>query len=87
MLHRSPLALLLAVLALVLGAGCDRFGASIDDDSASSSTTAPGEATVDEVVDGDTVRVRLPGRPGTESVRLIGIDTPETVDPRRPVSS
>jgi micrococcal nuclease len=36
------------------------------------------------VVDGDTVDVRLPeGR--TERVRLIGMDTPETVDPRRPV--
>ena len=83
MLHRPPLVLALAVLALVLGAGCDRLGASIDGpgDTASSSTTAPGEATVDEVVDGDTVRVRLPGRSGTESVRLIGIDTPETHGP------
>lgn len=36
--------------------------------------------TVERVVDGDTIVVT-----GGERVRLIGIDTPETVDPRRPV--
>ncbi len=43
----------------------------------------PANAVVEQVVDGDTVRVRV-GR-GRHTVRLIGIDTPETVDPRRPV--
>lgn len=43
----------------------------------------PGGITVVRVVDGDTLVARLPG--GEESVRLIGIDTPETVDPRKPV--
>ena len=42
-----------------------------------------GPATVARVVDGDTVEVRVAGR--VEPVRLIGIDTPETSDPRRPV--
>jgi micrococcal nuclease len=43
----------------------------------------PSLATVERVVDGDTVIVRA----GTRSfdVRLLGIDTPETVDPHRPV--
>jgi endonuclease YncB( thermonuclease family) len=41
-------------------------------------------ATVERVVDGDTIEVR-PAVPGTESVRLIGVDTPETVDPGEPV--
>jgi micrococcal nuclease len=40
--------------------------------------------TVVRVVDGDTILVRGPGG-RTEDIRLIGIDTPETVDPRRPV--
>ena len=46
----------------------------------------PGEqlATVVRVVDGDTVDVRLADGT-TERLRLIGIDTPETVDPRKPV--
>jgi len=36
-----------------------------------------------KVVDGDTIDVDIDGR--TERLRLIGIDTPETVDPRKPV--
>lgn len=43
----------------------------------------PGEGTVIRVVDGDTVVVDIGG--AEESVRLIGIDTPETVAPNRPV--
>ena len=44
----------------------------------------PGVAgTVVRVVDGDTVVVNVNGT--EEKVRLIGIDTPETVDPRKPV--
>lgn len=38
---------------------------------------------VTRVVDGDTVEVRYRGRP--QPVRLIGIDTPETVHPSEPV--
>jgi micrococcal nuclease len=38
-------------------------------------------------VDGDTIRVRIPNPPAElrtlETVRLIGVDTPETVHPRR----
>lgn len=36
-----------------------------------------------KVVDGDTISVDIDGK--TESIRLIGINTPETVDPRKPV--
>ena len=35
------------------------------------------------VVDGDTIKIDLDGK--AETLRLIGIDTPETVDPRKPV--
>lgn len=42
-----------------------------------------GNASVLKVVDGDTMRVFYQG--ATTTVRLIGLDTPETVDPRRPV--
>lgn len=38
---------------------------------------------VSRVVDGDTIEVRLGGR--VEDVRLIGVDTPETVKPDTPV--
>ena len=40
-------------------------------------------AAVTRVVDGDTIRVQIDGE--EYRVRYIGIDTPETVDPRRPV--
>jgi endonuclease YncB( thermonuclease family) len=40
----------------------------------------PTARTVVRVVDGDTIVLD-----GQEKVRLIGVDTPETVDPRKPV--
>jgi micrococcal nuclease len=40
-------------------------------------------ATVTRVVDGDTIEVDLAGQ--HETVRYIGVDTPETVDPDKPV--
>jgi micrococcal nuclease len=40
-------------------------------------------------VDGDTIRVRIPDPPAglgaVETIRMIGVDTPETVHPSRPV--
>ncbi|PIQ76126.1 hypothetical protein COU78_00605 [Candidatus Peregrinibacteria bacterium CG10_big_fil_rev_8_21_14_0_10_49_24] len=46
-------------------------------------TFAEGDqGTVTRVVDGDTFKVQLGV---SETVRIIGIDTPETVDPRKPV--
>jgi len=40
-------------------------------------------AHVRKVVDGDTIEVDLNGQ--KETIRMIGINTPETVDPRKPV--
>jgi micrococcal nuclease len=51
-----------------------------------SSTDSPPTgtlATVERVVDGDTVVVRLDGR--SVKVRLVGVDAPESVDPRKPI--
>jgi micrococcal nuclease len=67
----------IAVVAIVVAA----VGVRLRADDAE--PLRPGEARVERVVDGDTIVVRIGGR--TEKVRLIGIDTPETVDPRRPV--
>jgi len=39
--------------------------------------------TVTRVIDGDTVDVRVDGK--VERIRIIGLDTPETVDPRKAV--
>ena len=43
----------------------------------------PIDATVVRVIDGDTIRVRVQGKQYT--VRLIGVDTPETVHPTKTV--
>jgi micrococcal nuclease len=65
-------AIVAALLALVAVAGSRHAEAG-----------RPGTITIVRVVDGDTVVARLPA--GEEKIRLIGIDTPETVDPRKPV--
>lgn len=44
---------------------------------------APGHYRVIKVDDGDTITVDMNGR--DERVRFIGVDTPETHDPRKPV--
>lgn len=43
----------------------------------------PGLYAIDHFVDGDTITVKMNGR--TETVRLIGVDTPETHRPNTPV--
>lgn len=47
------------------------------------SGAAPAELV--RIIDGDTIVVRFPGQSGQETVRLIGIDTPETKKPDTPV--
>lgn len=46
-------------------------------------TTTAGLYPVIKVVDGDTIEIEKDGK--ATKVRLIGIDTPEVVDPRKPV--
>lgn len=46
-------------------------------------TSQPGLYEVTEFVDGDTIKVDMNGN--TETIRFIGVDTPETHDPRKVV--
>lgn len=50
-----------------------------------SSSTLPTNADVLRVIDGDTIVVNIDHQEGEWTVRLLGVDTPESVDPRRPV--
>jgi micrococcal nuclease len=50
---------------------------------AASATSTNNTYPIVRVVDGDTIVIKLDGK--DVKVRLIGINTPETVDPRRPV--
>ncbi|GAA4737026.1 hypothetical protein GCM10023328_16960 [Modestobacter marinus] len=61
-----------AAAALVVGAGVVHEAVS-----------GPVTATVTKVVDGDTIDVRYDGE--TRRVRLLNVDTPESVDPAKPV--
>ncbi len=54
-----------------------------EDASSISSPEGAESNRVVKVVDGDTVDVDIDG--STTRLRIIGIDTPETVDPRKPV--
>lgn len=68
---RRVLAAVLFVALAACGGGDDAPGGD------------PSVGTVSKVTDGDTIHVDIGGR--DETVRLIGIDTPESVDPRSPV--
>lgn len=75
--------LLLLTLSLT---GCDLEESSDDSTEENNSEEAQETKTyyqVTNVVDGDTIDVDIDGK--TERIRLIGIDTPETVDPRKDV--
>lgn len=56
------------------------IAAAVQKHAPSPSTSAKGTVRVSRVIDGDTVELA-----SGERVRLIGIDTPESVDPRKPV--
>lgn len=83
---RRSLVLALALVVGVLG------GAACTDDAAPQDLAPPASvpdreslppnATVDRVVDGDTIVADIDGR--RERVRLLGIDTPESVAENRP---
>lgn len=87
-LVRGPVRLGVVAAAAVIAAcallvACN-LGARADGDDTATIELGPDEALVVKVVDGDTLRVRLPsGR--EEAVRLIGVDTPESVRPGTPV--
>ena len=72
-----------ALLALTL-TGCSLTPAAISRYQQAARTKLPdgyrGKAVVERVVDGDTIELTTGDR-----VRYIGMDTPETVDPRKPV--
>ncbi len=79
----APWLLLFAALAAIGGGGLDALRPP---ESADKTAVGPGRsltAVVTRIVDGDTVRVRTPT--GEHTVRYIGVDTPETVKPNRPV--
>jgi micrococcal nuclease len=78
---RNVLVTLLLLLASAAGAGSS--GIFTKDGDGDGSGGPAGEGRVVKVVDGDTIHVLVGGR--REKVRYIGIDTPETHHPTKPV--
>lgn len=88
--RKNPLAALAIAAVLVIGAALGWFGAAgggVAEDAApgrdGQATIAPvgdglQQAQVVRVVDGDTLKVSIPGE-ADATVRLIGMDTPESV--------
>lgn len=76
--------LLAGLIVALLSALFTRFGPIGGADSAIvSRPVQPGYYKVSKFVDGDTIQVTMSGV--TESIRFIGVDTPETHDPRKAV--
>ena len=79
---------LCVVLAGCASSGLSNPGSTISQRPSGSAATSPapnreGPYRVARVIDGDTFTVKV--GPATTKVRVIGIDTPESVDQRRPV--
>ncbi|KRE28244.1 hypothetical protein ASG80_21430 [Agromyces sp. Soil535] len=83
---RIPIGLGFLALALLLIVGIATWRPATPPESL---TGAHSEAIVVEVVDGDTLKVVPvtvdPSSAESQTVRILGIDTPETVDPEAPV--
>jgi micrococcal nuclease len=77
--------LLLALLALIV-AGFGYFAQQqgwIGNASKTAEQDQPGLYSINHFIDGDTVAINMNGK--SESVRFIGVDTPETHKPNTPV--
>ncbi len=79
-MRRRPLLLVAISACAVVVSAC---GGSAPVSTAAGPSGGGDRATVVRVVDGDTLVVKISGR--DERVRLIGIDTPESVKPNTPV--
>ncbi len=84
--HQSP-AVGMAIAPPQGGGYCMPGGIchSSDNPITATSARATTNATVVKVVDGDTFVARLDTEKGEWKVRMLGINTPETVDPRKAV--
>jgi micrococcal nuclease len=79
--RRGALGAPLLIAAVLVAVSLSRCGLR---DGGSAEAPGPLSARVTHVVDGDTIDVELPDG-GDDTVRYIGIDTPETVKPGTPV--
>jgi micrococcal nuclease len=88
LLSKKNISLITTVLALVIAFGQTQgwwqfAQPAADTVTQSASENQPGLYAIDHFIDGDTISVKMNGK--AESVRMIGVDTPETHKPNTPV--
>lgn len=76
---KASLVILSLTLVVALGQRYGWFNGAVKQ----AAQNQPGLYKVSEFIDGDTIKVRMNG--ADETVRMIGVDTPETHDPRKSV--
>ena len=81
-MHRRSLVVIVVLLLAVVGIARLIRVPTESAPVASSGPVAAGPAEVLDVLDGDTIRVRMAGYEG--SIRIVGIDTPEIEHPGKP---
>ena len=87
--NRKNLSLILYLILVLIAVGfttltdVKQIEKSIQEFTVSTNTNEKGLSQVIKVIDGDTIDVEINGK--VQRVRLIGINSPETADPRKPV--
>lgn len=71
------------VVAVAQQAGWIETGSNKQSPQSAVLTNQPGMYAIDHFIDGDTIAVNMNGK--VESIRMIGVDTPETHKPNSPV--
>lgn len=79
--YRARKTIKLLILSLIIFCG-QQLG-WFDNNAKTQTPPTPGFYQVIQIFDGDTISVNMNG--GEEKIRLIGVDTPETHDPRKSV--
>lgn len=79
-MQNTKLLLIFCCLVIVISLGFLYLGFNQPINKTAGATKATQGILVTEVIDGDTIEVE-----GGVMIRLLGVDTPETVDPRRSV--
>lgn len=83
---KKLIAAIIVLFVLTLGVLSEQFGFALpglSQENVITQATSAGFYNVVDIEDGDTITVRMNGT--QERVRFIGVDTPETRDPRKPV--
>lgn len=80
-LSKKHLSLISLFIALFLALG--QYYGWFDSLNKAAEVSQPGLYSIDHFVDGDTIAVRMNGH--NETIRFIGVDTPETHKPNTPV--